>query len=140
MNGKERIKCAFAHQEADRVPVMALTIDNPTAAYVLGRPNLCGFGGRVRGVAQNQALINGTFAEYHRQKLADEIELYRALDLDCWGEANPIPNKPLVPEQVEKNAWRFTDPATGLWRLYRFMPDSDAYDQNKRKDFDRCRH
>jgi hypothetical protein len=129
MNGKERIQAAFAHREADRVPVMALTIDNPTAAHVLNRPNLCGFGGRVRGVAQNQALIDGTYIEYHRQKLADEIELYRALDLDCWGEANPIPRNPLVPEQVEENAWRFTDPGTGLWQLYRFMPESDAYDQ-----------
>ncbi len=129
MNGKERTKLAFAHQEADRVPVMALTIDNPTAAHVLGRPNLCGFGGRVRGVAQNKALMEGTFVEYHRQKLADEIELYRALDLDCWGEAHPIPRNPAVPEQVEENAWRFSDSATGLWRLYRFMPESDAYDQ-----------
>jgi uroporphyrinogen decarboxylase len=129
MNGKERVKLAFAHQEADRIPVMALTIDNPTAAHVLGRPNLCGFGGRVRGVAQNQALMDGTYTEYHRQKMADEIELYRALDLDCWGEAQPIPRNPQVPKQIEENAWRFTDPANGLWRLYRFMPESDAYDQ-----------
>jgi hypothetical protein len=63
MNGKERVNRAFAHQEADRIPVMALTIDNPTAAHVLGRPNLCGFGGRVRGVAQNKALMDGTFTE-----------------------------------------------------------------------------
>ena len=129
MNGKERVKLAFAHQEADRIPVMALTIDNPTAAHVLERPNLSGFGGRVRGVAQNKALMEGNYIEYQRQKLVDEIELYRTLDLDCWGEANPIPRNPLVPEQVEENAWRFTDPATGLWRLYRFMPESDAYDQ-----------
>ena len=129
MNGKERVKRAFAHQEADRVPVMALSIDNPTASHVLGRPTLCGFGGRVRGVAQNQALMDGTYTEFHRQKLADEIELYRALELDCWGEANPLPRNPRVPEQVEEHAWRFTDPATGLWQLCRFMPESDAYDQ-----------
>ena len=36
MNGKERVKRAFAHQETDRVPVMALTIDNPTAAMFWG--------------------------------------------------------------------------------------------------------
>jgi uroporphyrinogen decarboxylase len=129
MNGKERFQRAFAHQEADRVPVMELTIDNPTAETVLGRPTLCGFGGRVRGLAKNQALMSGAFVEYNRQKLADEIELYRALDLDCWGEANPIPRNPLAPEQVEENAWRFIDPTTGLWQLYRFMPESDAYDQ-----------
>ena len=54
MNGKERAKLAFAHQEADRVPVFELTIDNPTAAQILGRPSLCGFGGLARGVKQNQ--------------------------------------------------------------------------------------
>ena len=41
---------------------------------VLGRPNLCGFGGRARGVAQNEALMDGRIQEYHRQRIADEIE------------------------------------------------------------------
>ena len=129
MNGKNRIKTAFAHQEADRVPVMALGIDNPTATQVIGRPALSGFGGKVRGVIQNQAMIEGTFVEFHRQKLVDEIEIHRTLELDCWGEANPIPRQPLVPEQVADNTWRFTDPATGLWQLCKYMPASDAYDQ-----------
>lgn len=108
---------------------MELTIDNPTAAHVLGRPNLCGFGGRARGLAKNQALMDGNVATYHRQRMADEIELYRALGLDCWGEANPTPHNPLIPEQVEAFTWRFEDPTTGLWSLYRLVPESDTYDQ-----------
>jgi len=31
MNSKERALTAFAHQEADHVPIFELTIDNPTA-------------------------------------------------------------------------------------------------------------
>jgi hypothetical protein len=128
MNSKERVRLAFAHQEADRVPTLELTIDSPTAAHVLGRPNLCGFGGRVRGLLQNQALIEGTFVEYHRKRVEDEIALWKALDLDVYCQADPIPRNPVVPEQVDEVTWRFTDPATGQWSMTRYAPDSHMYD------------
>ncbi|MGD8627177.1 MAG: uroporphyrinogen decarboxylase family protein [Anaerolineae bacterium] len=128
MNSKERVRLAFARQEADRVPTLELTIDNPTAAHVLGRPNLCGFGGRVRGLLQNQALIEGTFVDYHRQRVADEIELWQALDLDVYCQAAPIAREPIVPEQLDGVTWRFADPATGHWTVTRYAPESQAYD------------
>jgi uroporphyrinogen decarboxylase len=128
MNSKQRVGLAFAHQEADRVPTLELTIDNPTAAHVLGRPNLCGFGGRVRGLLQNQALIEGTIANYHRQRVQDEIELWQTLDLDVYCQAAPVPRKPIVPEQIDDVTWRFTDPATGQWTMTRYAPDSEMYD------------
>jgi hypothetical protein len=129
MNSKERVQRAFAHHEPDRVPIFELTIDNPTAGQVLGRPNLCGFGGRARGVAQNEALMAGRVDGYHRQRVADEIELWRALDLDVYPNAYPVAREPLIPEQIEENAWRFTDPVTGQWSLCRYLPESDIYDQ-----------
>jgi len=129
MNSKERVKLAFAHREPDRVPIFELTIDNPTAEHVLGRPTLCGFGGRARGVAQNEALIAGRIQEYHQQRVADEIALWRALDLDVYPNAYPVPRHPLVPEQIEAHAWRFTDPTTGWWGICRYLPESDTYDQ-----------
>jgi hypothetical protein len=129
MNGRERVKLAFAHREPDRVPIFELSIDNPTAAHVLGRPTLCGFGGRVRGVAQNEALLAGRIKEYHRQRIADEIELWQALDLDVYPNAHPVPRNPPLPEQVGEHTWRFIDPATGQWGLYRHLPESDMYDQ-----------
>ncbi len=128
MNSKERVRLAFAHREADRVPILELTIDNPTAAHVLGRPTLCGFAGQVRGVLQNQALIEGTIARYHQQRVQDEIELWRALDLDVYCQAAPVPREPVVPEQLSNVTWRFTDPATGEWAVARYAPDSDMYD------------
>lgn len=129
MNSKERVKKAFAHEEADRVPIFELTIDNPTAAYVLGRENLCGFGGTSRGLKQNQALIDGEFATYQAQRVADEIELWRVLDLDVYANAYPVPKKPVVPEQLSPTTWRFSDPQTGLWSISKLSPQSDTYDQ-----------
>lgn len=128
MNGKERAKLAFAHQEADRVPLFEMTIDNPTAAQVLGRETLCGFGGLVRGVKQNRALMNGQFKQYHEQRITDSIELWRTLDLDVFNICDPIPVNPLVPEQVDEVTWRFED-ANGIWGLCRYVPESDTYDQ-----------
>jgi hypothetical protein len=129
MNGKERAKLAFAHQEADRVPTFELTIDNPTAAHVLGRETLCGFGGLARGVKQNQALINGQFKQYHQQRLTDHLELWRALDLDVFpADCDPLPVNPIVPEQVDEVTWRFEDSGGG-WGLCRYSPESDTYDQ-----------
>jgi uroporphyrinogen decarboxylase len=128
MNSKDRVRLAFANQEADRVPTLELTIDNPTAAHVLGRPNLCGFGGRVRGMLQNQALMEGTFVEYHRLRVQDEIALWQALDLDVYCQAAPIPREPVVPEQIDDITWRFTDAGTGQWTVTRYASDSEMYD------------
>jgi uroporphyrinogen decarboxylase len=129
MNGRERAKLAFAHREPDRVPIFELTIDNPTASHVLGRPTLCGFGGRARGVARNEALINGRIEAYHEQRVADEIALWQALDLDVYPNAYPVPREPLVPERIGENAWRVTDPTTSQWRVYRYSHKSDVYDE-----------
>ena len=129
MNSKERVKRAFAHQEPDRVPLFELTIDNPTAKQVLGRDNLCGFGGTARGVKQNEALMNGRITAYHQQRVADEIELWRRLDLDVYSNAYPVPKTPPIPELIEAHTWRFTDPTTGQWAITRHSPGSDTYDQ-----------
>ncbi len=129
MNGKERALKAFAHQEADRVPVFELTIDNPTAEFVLKRPTLCGFGGKVRGIAQNVALITGKYPQYCHQRLSDEIELWQTLELDVFPLAQPIPRNPNVPEQLSEHEWLFTDSETGQWTKYFYSPESDVYDQ-----------
>jgi uroporphyrinogen decarboxylase len=128
MNSKERVRLAFARQEPDRVPTLELTISDPTAAHVLGRPTLCGFDGRVRGLLQNQALADGTFVDFHRRRVQDEIALWQALDLDVYCQAAPIPRLPIVPEQIDRVTWRFTDPATGQWTMTRYAPDSEMYD------------
>jgi hypothetical protein len=129
MIGKERAQLAFNHLEADRVPIFELTIDNPTAAVVLGRPTLCGFGGRVRGLMQNQALIDGKIEQYHYQRVQDEIDLWKKLDLDVYCHADPIPTQPIIPEQLSENTWRFFDSSTNHYGVCKYVPESDTYDQ-----------
>ena len=128
MNGLERAKLAFAHQEADRVPLFELTIDNPTAEFVLKRPTLCGFGGLARGVKQNEALMNGNFSAYHHQRMSDHMDLWRALELDVFPLCDPLPRQPLVPQQVDEVTWRFED-SLGMWSIARYSSISDTYDQ-----------
>ncbi|MFW5696684.1 MAG: uroporphyrinogen decarboxylase family protein [Phototrophicaceae bacterium] len=129
MNCKERVQCAFDHREPDRVPIFELTIDNPTAAHVLGRPTLCGFGGRVRGVLQNAAIAEGRYVEFHRQRIADEIELWRKLDLDVHPNAYPIPRTPAMPQQIDDHTWRVENTELGQWTLYQYSAYSDTYDE-----------
>ncbi len=129
MNGLERARMAFNHQEPDRVPLFELTIDNPTAEFVLGRPTLCGFGGKARGFAQNKALLEGYYRPYHQQRMRDEIDLWKKLALDVYPGAQVIPKNPAIPEQISEFEWKFTDPNSGLWSIYFYSPDSDVYDQ-----------
>jgi len=128
MNGKERALTAFKHQEADRVPIFELTIDNPTAAVVLGRENLCGFGGKARGLAYNQAIVKGRVKEYFLQRKMDEMELWEKLDLDVYPQCDPLPVEPAIPDQISDHQWKITDPVTGQWVIYDYSEESDVYD------------
>ncbi len=128
MNGKERSLLAFQHKEADRVPLFELTIDNPTAAFVLGRPTLCGFGGKARGVKANEALLEGRVAAYHQQRLDDSIALWKKLELDVFPLASPLPRQFSIPDQITDHSWKFTNPVTGQWELYLYNQESDVYD------------
>ncbi len=128
MNGKERSLIAFRHQEADRVPIFELTIDNPTAEFVLGRPNLCGFGGKARGLAYNEAILSGNVKEYYLQRKLDELELWEKLDLDVFPHCDPIPLNPAVPDRISERQWKITNPVTGQWVIYDYSVDSDVYD------------
>lgn len=128
MNSKERALTAFTHQEADRVPVFELTIDNPTAEFVLGRQNLCGFGGKVRGLAYNEAVLNGQAQEYFQQRLEDDLELYEKLDLDVFPHCNPQPKHQIMPDQISDHQWKVTDSVSGQWTIFDYSEESDVYD------------
>jgi hypothetical protein len=128
MNSKERALTAFAHQEADHVPIFELTIDNPTAEYVLGRSNLCGFGGKARGLAYNQAVLNGSVQDYFLQRKLDEMELWEKLDLDVYPHGDPAPRNPAVPDQISERQWKITDEITSQWVIYDYSAESDVYD------------
>jgi hypothetical protein len=137
MNSRERIHWAFDHREPDRVPVFELNIDSPVASEILGRSAVSGFGGYVRAKLRNESLIAGTIEEYRQQKMEDELELYRELELDMirapWrdlpaldpGLTNPMPPaNPIVPERLDENTWRFTDREHDHWSVVAYDPES----------------
>jgi hypothetical protein len=128
MNGKERALTAFAHQEADRVPIFELTIDNPSAEFILGRPNLCGFGGKARGLAYNDAVLKGRVQEYLLQRKLDELELWETVDLDVYPHCDPTPREPAIPDQISEHQWKFTNAVTGQWTIFDYSVESDVYD------------
>ncbi|MHB8135465.1 MAG: uroporphyrinogen decarboxylase family protein [Anaerolineaceae bacterium] len=129
MNSKERALTAFSHKEPDRVPIFELSIDNPTAEFVLGRPNLCGFGGKARGFLQNKAVLEGKYYEYHKNRIEDKVELWKKLELDVFPGVFPIPKQPSIPDQISEYEWKFSDPNSGFWGIYEYSEESDVYDQ-----------
>ena len=126
MNGRERIRCAFAHQEPDRVPVFELDVDSPVASEICGRPMWSGLDGYVNGKLRNEMLLAGKADEYYQRKIEDELEVYRKLELDMI--LAPLP--PVVPSSIERlgeNRWRRLDLAHGHWWEYAYMPVLNEY-------------
>jgi len=64
MNSKERMRIAFSHQEADRIPVGEFDIDEPVASKILGREAWVGYGGSHRGKRAIEMMIAGRMDEY----------------------------------------------------------------------------
>jgi hypothetical protein len=128
MNSKERMKLAFAHHEPDRVPVGEIEINEPIATKILGRPAWMGFGGSHRGKRANEMALAGRMDEYFAREAEDRVELTRKLELDF---ITLYPHGKIYgkPEVLEENVWRFSDPASGNWSIYRYQPESDVYSE-----------
>jgi len=142
MNSKERVRRAIAHIEPDRVPVFELTINSPAASDIMGRQMYVGFGGRLCGKIFSEWLMEDRAIELTLKIFQDTAELYSHLELDIF----PLPPLPLTNENVEAagdNAWKYTDPNSGLWRIIRYNPESDYHSEIdseiKRKGVDALR-
>ena len=77
MNGKERVRAALAHREADRVPIGEFGIDYTIVEQVLRHPTYY----RAKE-KERQAIWSGRRAEVVRSQMVDLVDLVRALDLD----------------------------------------------------------
>ena len=69
MNSKERVRLAFLHKEADRVPVSELYINSPVATKVLGRLAYTGWSGYIRCEVMNNMLIDGRERNFFYRRL-----------------------------------------------------------------------
>lgn len=127
MNSKERVKTAFAHREADRVPVSELYINSPVASEIIGRTAFTGWSGYIRCDVMNNMLIQGRADEFYYREVEDLVELYRKLELDTiLIERNPLVN-PIIPTAIDETTWRFDDPEAGLWSIIHYDPKTDLF-------------
>jgi hypothetical protein len=125
MNSKERMLLAFAHQEADRVPVGEFDIDEPVASQILGRQAWVGYGGSHRGKRAIEMMKAGLMDEYYSHESADLVELIRKLELD-WLHILPHGREFTPPKTLDENTWRYGD-LDGDWSVYKYQPDTDVF-------------
>lgn len=127
MNSKERVKLAFAHIEADRVPVGELYINSPVASDILGRTAYTGWGGNIRCGIMNKMLIEGRGEEFFHQEAVDLVELYRKLELDMIMIERPPPVNPIIPSKLNETTYQFDDPSNGLWSIVHYDRQTDSF-------------
>jgi len=159
MNGKERVRLALSHQEADRVPVWELGFHNAVARRIMGREVLLPTGaGRttravlranMAGPAARQAVIarivDDTLAFYRR--MGFDMVRFRPTDFLTpvfFGSGNWAPNALLDAEisELDADTWRVDHP-DGFWSLHKYSDASetlaDADDSIKQGGLDELR-
>lgn len=127
MNSKERVKLAFEHKEADRVPVSELYINSPVASQILGRTAYTGWSGYIRCAVLNKMLREGRGDEFFHQEVVDLVELYRKLELDTIMIERPPLANPVIPTVINETTWRFDDKESGLWNIVHYDPSTDLF-------------
>lgn len=127
MNSKDRVKLAFAHKEADRVPVSELYINSPVASEILGRTAFTGWSGYIRCAVMNKMLMEGRGEEFFHQEVVDLVELYKKLELDTIMIERPPLVDPIIPTVVNETTWRFDDAENGIWSIVHYDPKTDLF-------------
>lgn len=142
MNGKERIKLAFGHQEADRVPLFEAAFSSKLASVILGRQvYLPSNGGRsfqyfIRSAMDGEKSLTAAAI----RSAQDAIELYQELGIDMirvritdflapldFGYGNYGANFLFDVEilETEANRWVIKGPSD-FWSEHIYEPETDA--------------
>jgi hypothetical protein len=143
MNGKERIRRAFAHQEPDRVPLFEMAFASGLASQILGRQVHIPSSGGSSYQRFLLAYRDGpeAVAEAARQAGRDAIELYDQLGIDMirvrptdfltpldFGYGNFGVNFifDVAIKDLSLNRWRITGP-DGWWSEHVYEPTTDSF-------------
>jgi len=127
MNSKERVKLAFEHKEADRVPVSELYINSPVASEILGRTAYTGWSGYIRCAVMNKMLMEGRGEEFFLQEAIDLVELYRKLELDTILIERPPLANPIIPTEINDTTWKLEDRENNIWSIVHYDPKTDLF-------------
>jgi len=125
VTSKERVKKAFEHKEADRVPVGEMHIMSPVSSEILGREAITGEGGRT--IKQQMEMVRqGSRDEYVERLKTDTLEVFQKVGLDLiTTELDPPHVSGSVFKDVTENGWTTVDEEMGLWARFVYEKDSD---------------
>jgi len=142
MDGKTRVKTAFAHQEPDRVPLFEAAFSSKLASQILGRQVYLPSNGGASFRHFLQEGMSGplALADAAVKSARDAIALYSHLGIDMirvriteflspvdFGYGNFGANFPFDVEvrEIQENRWRITGP-DGFWSEHIYEPATDA--------------
>ena len=142
MNGKERVRLALSHREADRVPVWELGFHNAVARQIMGREVLLptGAGRTARAVLEANRQGPAARRAIIARIVDDTMTFYRRMEFDMvrfrptdfltpvfFGSGNWSPNALLDCdiEALDANTWRVSH-ADGFWSVHKYSEESET--------------
>jgi len=127
MNSEERVRAAFQHREADRVPVYEQTVCCRITSEMMGRRMRTG-GGRIRW-EETAARWESEEAwkDYVGRLIEDMGDLIRELDFDLVGVPWRHSRRPS--ERLDEFTFRYEDGETGLWSVFHYDETTDVFDE-----------
>ena len=126
MNSKERVKTAYAHKEADRVPVGEMHIMSPVSSDILGREAVTGEGGWLKHYMA-KCMSENNRAEFIERLSVDTVDVFKnsGLDLICT-ELDPPADGSIEYKDVTENSWTTVEKETGYWAKYVYKAENDT--------------
>lgn len=128
MNGKERMRLAFQHREADRVPCCEQAFASDVASAIFGRPMYTGT--TSLHYEEARAWMNGDEAhrEFEEKLWADFTALTRSLEFDAVSVPWRMQEKPA--RRIDEFTFFYGDETRrARWAVYRFDPASQHFGQ-----------
>jgi uroporphyrinogen decarboxylase len=127
MTHRERVKRAFEHVEADRVPIHEQSVCCRVASDIVGR-RMRTAGGRIRW-EETAARWESEEAwhDYVGHLLEDVGDLVRELDFDIVGLPWRHSSKPT--RKLDDYTFRYDDLETELWSVFHYDATTDVFDE-----------
>jgi len=127
MNSKERVRTAYQHKEADRVPVGEMFIMSPVASEILGREAFTGEGGWIAHTMVKM-LNDGNRAEFIERFCKDTLDVYRESGLDLLTtELDPPKEGSIRYKDITDTGWVKVNEETGTWAQFSYVPGNDTF-------------
>jgi len=126
MTSKERVRLAFQHKEADKIPISEMHIMSQVTSKILGREAITTESGWAVK-KQIEMIIEGRRDEYVERKKVDTLEVYEKLDLDMINiELDPPKTTGLIYKNVTDKGWEIEDREAGTWSKFVYDEESDT--------------